>query len=83
MIISDPIQMRIQAFGDAAFSLLHEQYENKTPIKIGEKEFFAINVDRKFSGQETTDCGSNIQEFRRVQMPWKGEGLPPVGTVCE
>ena len=74
MIISDPIQMRIQAFGDAAFSLLHEQYENKTPIKIGEKEFFAINVDRKFSGQETTDCGSNIQalERRRPAACWDG-----------
>lgn len=83
MIIADPIQMRINAFGDAAFSLLREQHGNRATIKIGEKEFIAVNVDRKFSGQETKECGSNIQEFRRVRMPWNGEGLPPVGTVCE
>lgn len=83
MIIGDPIRMSIQAFGDAAFSILNEQYENSTPIRIGKKEFISTNVTRNFDGQETTECGSSIQEFRREQTPWNGEGLPPVGTVCE
>lgn len=84
MIISDPLKMRIHAFGDAAFSLLKEQFEDRTPIRIGNKEFIATNATRNFDGKNTTDCSSEIGEFVRIKAAeWNGEGLPPVGVDVE
>lgn len=62
MNTSTPIKMRIEAFGEYAFSLLVEEYDKRSAIYIGDKEFLPVSVWRKTDGEETTQVNLDIMQ---------------------
>ena len=72
-----PIQMTIRTDSPDMYDRLESRMRARAPEFIGGMSFMCISVRRSSSG-----VNADLQEFTRVQLPWDGEGLPPVGTEC-
>jgi hypothetical protein len=71
--------MQIEVSGTFV-EMMKSAYMDRASVKIGEREFVIV-------GMRVDDAGLNasaqVNELIRVKTPWTGEGLPPVGAVCE
>lgn len=67
--------IRVAAESENMIRILSEAFEKRTPIDINGKQYAVVSRSK------------SVFLLRRLititPAPWSGEGLPPVGTVCE
>lgn len=76
--MKNPVRLNISSPEKELWPKLQEQIRSNGVSNIAGIDFVitACSVHQRGIDAELT-------EFRRVDCQWNGEGLPPVGTVCE
>ena len=73
-----PIRMTIHTDSSDMYNFLEGRMRSRSPEFIGGTSFICVEVSRSSSGVK-----AELQEFIRVNMPWTGGGVPPVGVEFE
>lgn len=61
----------------------HHHAENETTSAHWKKDGFFCVVGLEAEGWKKEFVAYDISRYTARPIPWDGEGLPPVGTVCE
>lgn len=78
----EPLQ--ISSFGDEALAAPDASFRSKEVFEIGGKLFSLSGVSHHWTGAAIGRVSAVADHVSVPANPaWTGEGLPPVGTVCE
>lgn len=78
----EPLQ--ISSFGDEALAVLDASFRSKEVFEIGGKLFSLSGVSHHWTGASIGRVSAVADHVSVPANPaWNGEGLPPVGAVCE
>lgn len=81
MSTKNPIRLRIHAHGEDAYLAMSGAFEARSVISINGRNFKMKSTEREYFDGETRKTYGEMVEV--IDAPWDGNGLPPVGTVCE